>query len=78
MPIILIYRILYIAILIKSIAFNHALTADLPFHAISDRRIHLLYSNISNRNMNIFPNIDKTTSYYYVRGKMSLLHLPIL
>ena len=61
--IIIIYRILYIAILIKSIAFNHALTADLPFHAISESRVHLLYSNISNRNMNIFPNIDKTTSY---------------
>ena len=29
------YQILYIAILIKSISFNHALTADLPFHAIS-------------------------------------------
>ena len=63
MPIILIYRILYIAILIKRIAFNHALTADLPFHAIYESPVHLLCSNISNRNINIFPNIDKTTSY---------------
>ena len=47
------YQILYIAILIKSIAFNHALNADLPFHAISESGVHLLY-------------IDKikTTSYY--------------
>ena len=42
----------------------HSCTADLPsVHAITESRVHLLYSNISNRNMNIFPNIDKTTSY---------------
>ena len=64
--IILIYRILYIAILIKCIAFNHALTADLLFHTIPESPVRLLYSNISNRNMNIFPNIDKTTSYNLV------------
>ena len=61
--IILIYRILYIAILIKSIALNHALTADLPYHAISECCVRLLYSNVSNRNINIFPNIDKPTAY---------------
>ena len=40
--------------MIKSIAFNHSLAADLSFHAISESPIRLLYSNISNRNMNIF------------------------
>ena len=44
-----------IATLIKNIAFNHALTADLPFHAISESPVRLLHSNISNRNINILP-----------------------
>ena len=47
----------------QSIAFNQALTTDLPFHAISESPVRLLYSNIGNRNMNIFLNIGKTTSY---------------
>ena len=64
------YQILYIAILIKSIAFNHALTAYLPFHAISESPVRLLY-------------IDKILTKLKqlritMRGKMSLLHLPIM
>ena len=35
----------------QSIAFNQALTTDLPFHAISESPVRLLYSNIGNRNI---------------------------
>ena len=62
-------QILYVAILIKSIAFNHALTADLPFHAISESPVHLLY---------IDKILTKLKQLCIMRGKISLHHLPIL
>ena len=62
------YQILYIAILIKSIAFNHALTADLPFHAISESPVRLLY---------IDKILTKLKQFCIMRGKISL-HLPII
>ena len=62
------YQILYIAILIESIAFNHALTADLPFHAISESPVRLLY---------IDKILTKLKQFCIMRGKISL-HLPII
>ena len=58
------YQILYIAILIKSIAFNHAINADLPFHAISESRVRLLYID------KILTKL-KQTSYYAWKNEPS-------
>ena len=63
------YQILYTAILIKSIAFNHALNADIPFHVISESPVRLLY---------VDKILTKLKQLRIMRGKMSLLHLPIV